>query len=396
METYQEPFLHTLNAKVTNIEEKDGFLLIELDNTIFYPSGGGQPCDTGIIKNNYFEGKVVDVSKKDSKIIHKVKVIDGTLKINDKVTCQNNINRRLSFVRMHSGEHVFMGALLKTIKDIKVDKVRLDENESSLFVICNNLTWENIFEAEKLANKIIKEGRDIIVKDVTKEEAAKIPGLRIKLDRIKDEKIRIVEVKDHDLSACAGTHALKTNFIGNFFVTRFNLVKGTYEIRFKTNVSEELFELAYISRKTASIIRKDVKEIPEFIENLMQENERKTEKLRELSANLVKEFKQEKIGEINFVYNIFDEVEKKQLIDQAASLKKEKTVVCFLNKLNDNAQVIIVASEDSGFKANELLKNIMDKFNGKGGGRDNFAMGSLKAEFSEKALETIKEFIKSS
>jgi len=394
MKTYQEPFLHEKKAKVTNIEEKEGFLLVELDDTIFYPAGGGQPCDTGIIKNNYFEGKVVDVSKKDDKIVHKVKIIDGTLKINDMVSCEHSINRRLKLLRMHSGEHVFMGALLKTIKDVKVDKVRLDENESSFFVICKDLTWEKIFEAEKLANKIIKENRDIIVKEVTKEEVAKIPGLRIKLDRIKDEKIRIVEVKDHDIAACAGTHALKTNFIGNFLVTKFNLVKEAYEIRFKTNVSEDLFELARIARKTASIIRKELNQIPGFVENLMQENERKTIKLRELSANLVKEFKQEKIGEINFVYNIFDEVEKKQLIDQAASLKKEKTVVCFLNKLGDNAQVVLVVSEDSGFKANEILKKLMDKFNGKGGGRDNFAMGSLKADISEKAVELVKEIIR--
>ncbi|OIO62039.1 hypothetical protein COY26_05110 [Candidatus Woesearchaeota archaeon CG_4_10_14_0_2_um_filter_33_10] len=394
METYQESFLHKKDAKITNIEEKEDFLLVELDDTIFYPAGGGQPCDTGIIKNNYFEGKVVNISKKDGKIVHKVKIIDGTLKIDDMVSCEHSINRRLRLVRMHSGEHIFMGALLKTIKDIKVNKVRLDEDESSLFVICKNLTWEKIFEAEKLANKIIKENRDIIVKEITKEEAAKIPGLRIKLDRIKDEKIRIVEIKDHDISACAGTHALKTNFIGNFLVTKFNLFKGDYEIRFKTNVSEDLFELARIARLSSSIIKKDVKEVPEFIENLMQENEKKTAKLRELSASLVKEFNEEKINDINFVYNTFDEVEKKQLIDQAASLKKEKTVVCFLNKLCDNAQIIIVASEDSGFKANELLKNLMDKFNGKGGGRDNFAMGSIKVEFSEKIIETLKELVK--
>jgi len=394
METYQESFLHKKDAKITNIEEKEDFLLVELDDTIFYPAGGGQPCDTGIIKNNYFEGKVVNISKKDGKIVHKVKIIDGTLKIDDMVSCEHSINRRLRLVRMHSGEHIFMGALLKTIKDIKVNKVRLDEDESSLFVICKNLTWEKIFEAEKLANKIIKENRDIIVKEITKEEAAKIPGLRIKLDRIKDEKIRIVEIKDHDISACAGTHALKTNFIGNFLVTKFNLFKGDYEIRFKTNVSEDLFELARIARLSSSIIKKDVKEVPEFIENLMQENEKKTAKLRELSASLVKEFNEEKINDINFIYSIFDEVEKKQLVDQAALLKKEKTVVCFLNKLCDNAQIIIVASEDSGFKANELLKNLMDKFNGKGGGRDNFAMGSIKVEFSEKIIETLKELVK--
>jgi len=394
METYQEPFLHEKNASVKNIEEKNGFLLVELDDTVFYPGGGGQPCDTGTIRNNYFEGKVVDVSKKDGRIIHKVKAVDGALKINDNVTCGHSVKKRLSLVRMHSGEHVFMGALLKTIKDIKVNKVRLDEDESSLFVICENLTWEKVFEAEKLANSIIKENSDIIVKEITKEEAAKIPGLRIKLDRIKDEKIRIVEVKNHDISACAGTHALKTGFIGNFLVTRFNLVRGAYEIRFKTNVSDEFFDYADIARKTASIIKKDIKEVPEFIENLMQENEKKTAKLRELSASLVKEFNEEKINDINFIYSIFDEVEKKQLVDQAALLKKEKTVVCFLNKLGDNAQIIIVASEDSGFKANELLKDIMEKFNGKGGGRENFAMGSIKAEFSEKAIKTFKDLIR--
>jgi len=60
METYQESFLHKKDAKITNIEEKEDFLLVELDDTIFYPAGGGQPCDTGIIKNNYFEGKVVN------------------------------------------------------------------------------------------------------------------------------------------------------------------------------------------------------------------------------------------------------------------------------------------------------------------------------------------------
>ncbi|MBU4283780.1 MAG: hypothetical protein KJ968_01620 [Nanoarchaeota archaeon] len=394
MKTYQEPFFHEKESKVTNIEEKYGFLLVELDDTIFYPAGGGQPCDTGIIKNNYFEGKVVDVSKKNSKIVHKLKIIDGTLKINDRVICQHSIKRRLSLVRMHSGEHVFMGALLKTIKDIKVDKVRLDEDESSLFVICRDLTWEKIFEAEKLANKIIKENKDIIVKDVTKEEAAKIHGLRIKIDRIKDEKIRIVEVKDYDIAACTGTHALKTGFVGNIMITKFNIVRGVYEIRFKTNVSEELFELARIARLSSSIIKKDVKEVPDFIKKLMTDNELKTNKIRELSSKLVQDVNEEKINDINFISNIFQDVERKQLVDHAASLVKEKTIVCFINKIGEDSQLLIMASEDSSIKANELLKEVMKKFNGRGGGRENFAMGSLKADFSEKAVETLKELVK--
>ena len=395
METYQESFLHEKEAKVTNIEEKEGFLLVELDDTIFYPAGGGQPCDTGIIKNNYFEGKVVDVSKKDDKIVHKVKIIDGTLKINDKIICRHSINRRLSLVRMHSGEHIFVGALLKIIKDVKVDKIMLDEDESSLFVICKDLTWEKIFEAEKLANKIIKEDRNIIVKEVSKEEAAKIPGLRIKLDRIKSDKIRLVEIKDHDIAACTGTHALKTSFVGNILITKFNIVRGVYEIRFKTNVTEDLFELARIARLSSSIIKKDVKEVPDFIKKLIADNELKTTKIRELSSKLVQDVNEEKINDINFISNIFEDVERKQLVDHAASLVKEKTIVCFINKIGENSQLLIMASEDSEINANKLLREVMNKFNGHGGGRENFAMGSFKKEFADKALDLVRDIVKS-
>jgi len=394
MATYHNPFLHKLETKVKNIEERDGSLLVELDDTIFYPGGGGQPHDKGIIKNENFYGEIDEVLKSNGKIIHKVKPVKGKLNQGDSVLCEHDIERRLNLLRMHSGEHIFVGALLKIIKDIKVDKINLREDESSLFVKCDNLTWEQIFKAERNANQIIKEGRDIIVKDVSKEEAKNIPGLRIKLDRIKDEKIRIVEVKGHDISACAGVHALKTDFIGNFLVTKFNLVHGSYELRFKTNVSNEFFDYADVARKTASIIKKDVAQIPEFFENLIKDNEKKTSKLRELSSMIADDFKQEKIKDINFIYSIFEDIEKKQLTDKANSLKKEKTVVCFLNKLKDNAQVIITCSEDSGFKANELLKKILEKFDGKGGGRDNFAMGAVKPEFCDNAIETLKELLK--
>ncbi|MDD5086702.1 MAG: DHHA1 domain-containing protein, partial [Candidatus Nanoarchaeia archaeon] len=387
METYHNPFLHKIETKVKNIQQKDGFLLVELEDTIFYPGGGGQPHDKGIIKNENFHGEIDEVSKNNGKIIHKIKPAKGKLNQGDSVICEHDIERRLSLLRMHSGEHIFVGALLKIIKDIKVEKINLREDESSLFVKCNNLTWEQIFKAERVANQIIKEGRDIIVKDVSKEEAKNIKGLRIKLDRIKDEKIRIVEIKEHDVSACAGVHALKTDFIGNFLVTKFNLIHGSYEIRFKTNISNEFFDYADIARKTASIIKKDVTQIPEFVENLIKDNEEKTSKLRELSAKIADDFKQENINDINFIYNIFEGIEKKQLTDKANSFKKEKTVICFINKIKDNSQIIITCSDDSGFKANELLKSILEKFDGKGGGRENFAMGAIKPDFCDKAIK---------
>ena len=377
--------------RITSLEKKDSFLFIEVEDTIFYPGGGGQPHDTGVIENNNFQGKEVEVFKKEDKIIHKVKSVKGSLKVGDSVILKIDKEKREKIVRMHTGEHIFYKCLEKEIKGLKLKKIDLDSSESSFFVEALNLTWEDVFKAEKLANELIEKDLPIIKHHYTKEEAIKLGKLRIKPERIKSNNIRVIEVKDFDWSACAGCHSKSTGFIGNILITKFGKAKGGYEIRFKVNVKSELYDLAKTSRIVASFLETDHNNILDKIKKIIDDSENYKNKFRELSAKLLSNFSEEIIKDINFIYALVEEVEKKQLTDKSNELLKEKTIVCLISTNNDRSTVLLNSSKDLKLDAPTLLNTILSNFDGRGGGRDNFAMGSVESKFKDNVIVEFKK-----
>ncbi len=297
--------------------------------------------------------------------------------------------------RMHSGEHVFIQSLIRQNKDIKVEKVELDEKESKVFVLADKLNWETIFKAEKLANDIIKEAREIGIKEIPKSEANNFEDLRVRLDRIKSAKVRVVEVKDFDVSACAGEHCSNTSQIGDFLVTGFNaLGNNRYEIRFIVDIKEELFEQSKKFRKILSLLNTDKEKAVESVNALKEKNKNLTEQIREFQKEQPLKINEEKKNSINFIYGIFENYEKLILMRKINEFVKEKTVVCFLNTSDKGTYIIISISEDTGYNANELLQKINKEFDGKGGGKADFATGFVETKYKEKIIPALRNLIK--
>jgi len=293
--------------------------------------------------------------------------------------------------RMHTGEHIFVGALIKDNPDIAMEKVKLDEHESVAYIFCKDLDWDKVLEAEKLTNKIIRENRKVIIKEIPKQEAADLPGLRIRIERIKEDNVRVVEIEGYDVSACTGQHCTETGQVKHFLVTSFNsLGKGRFEIRFMVDVIEKLYDLSTPARKITAIIGADYSTLEKSIENLKQENERMKEQLRELQKQ---SFEQVPDGDV--VYKSVDNFEKKILISAAKEWSKQKKLVCFMNKLDGSLQVLIATSEKSEKNAEEILKGLIEKFNGKGGGKDHFAMGGFEEKHEQKISEAINIYTSS-
>ena len=222
MYKYHDPFLFECQQTVTNVTIEGNFLLIELDDTIFYPGGGGQPHDTGAIVSGNFKGEVTEVSKKDDTIVHKTNVLSGEVKIGDKLLLKINQNRRIKLIKMHSGEHILFKVLETVLGEVKLVKIDLDEIESSLFIDTKEVTWDKLFIVEELTNKIINENRDLVSTIYSKEDAVNLGKLRIKPERIKSNQVRVIEVEGFDWSACAGIHAPNSKYIGNLLITKFN------------------------------------------------------------------------------------------------------------------------------------------------------------------------------
>jgi alanyl-tRNA synthetase len=391
MHKYQDAFLFEDNANVISVNE-NSLLEIVLDETIFYPGGGGQPCDTGFIRTDSFEGEVVEVAD-EGRIIHRVKPLWGTLKQGDKVSLSLDRERRLSLVRMHTGEHILFKSLQTVLGEITLDKINLDVDESSLFIFAKSVVWDSLFKAEELANKIIKEDRPVIHKEYNKEDAVVMQKLRIKPERIASDTVRVVEVEGFDFSACTGTHAASTGLVGNLLITKFGFVKGSWEIRFKANLKDEFFDYAKVARKAATILNTDIVNVIPSIERLKQEALEYKEKFRNLSFKFLDNYSEEKIGSITLITNIVEDIEKKQLVDKAASLIEEKTIVLFVNRAEGRATILISISPDLKINAPELLNRIISDIGGKGGGKDSSAMGSVDEKHADSIIEKAKHII---
>ncbi|MBD3204159.1 hypothetical protein GF327_07725 [Candidatus Woesearchaeota archaeon] len=393
MKLYQDPFLFKTSAKVKNITEKNDFLFAEFDRTNFYPGGGGQPNDIGTVENENFTGKVVSVEKINNRIIHKIKPIKGKLSIDDKVNLNINKNRRISLIKMHTGEHILFKSIKKQIPDIKLDKIDLKQDESSLYVKSNNLSWKTLFEAEDLANSIIQADKKIHIKFLDKTEAEKNKELRIKLDRISSEKIRVIEIDDFDLSACAGIHAKTTGFVKNIIITKFVFQKGSYEIRFKTDAINKIFNYSKTARQAADILNTDPDSVISLLKKTIHERDEFKEKYRNLLDKIPVSLNTEKTGNIIFKYKVFENYNRKKLIDTINENKEDDSIILLINKKEKNATVMLTCSDTLDYDILQILKKSFRKFNGKGGGRNKFAQGSVNSKHINALIKEIRNLI---
>jgi Ser-tRNA(Ala) deacylase AlaX len=212
----KDHYLREFDARVTNAETN----FVTLDRTAFYPTGGGQPNDIGVIRWDGGESKVVDVSKKTGIVLHKVDgaappqgaMIHGTL----------DWDRRYAFMRYHSALHVLCGLVyhmyggLVTGGQIYPDRARMDFD-------LQDLSTDRVQEIEKECNRAIQASRPIVVRFLPREEAMKHPDLiRTKINLLPPEieEVRVVEIEGLDVQADGGTHVANTREIQGIKVVK--------------------------------------------------------------------------------------------------------------------------------------------------------------------------------
>ncbi len=190
-----------------------------LDQTIFYARGGGQPSDSGKIIANGNEFLVLEVSKKDGEIIHKIDK-EG-LSAGMSAKCDVNWERRHKIMRSHTAAHILATVMARdanaliTGNQIETDKARFD------FAL-ENFDRELMDRTVEAANKEIEKNADVKVYSLPREEAMKIPGI-VKLASALPPNIpifRIVEIVGIDIQADGGTHVKNTSEIGKIKIIK--------------------------------------------------------------------------------------------------------------------------------------------------------------------------------
>lgn len=208
-----------LDATITAIGPKE----FELDRTIFYPTGGGVPHDTGTILANGASYNIVDVKKSEENVIH-VLGSDAAVRIGDHVKCVLDWDRRYAYMKYHTAAHVVGGVIEKkygamyTGGQIYHDRARFDFDVPNF---SKNVALEAIRESQR----VIDEKRNVIARIITKEEALRIPNLARTepgvelLKRL--EIIRVVEIVGFDVQLDGGLHVANTSEIGSVELSNF-------------------------------------------------------------------------------------------------------------------------------------------------------------------------------
>ena len=204
----QDAYLKEAEATVTSLEERG----VRLDRSIFYPTGGGQPGDTGSLRWDGGEARIVDAVKADgADVLHVLAPDAPRPAVGTKLHSTLDWDRRLLHMRMHTALHV-MSAVIKgnvTGGQVGADKSRLDFNLEGEVPAKEWVTEE--------INKLIALDRPVTPEWITDEELSARPEL-VKTMSVRPPmgagRVRLLAIEGIDLQACGGTHVARTGEIG--------------------------------------------------------------------------------------------------------------------------------------------------------------------------------------
>ncbi|CAI1492551.1 Alanine--tRNA ligase [Thermococcus nautili] len=392
---YEDPFMKEFDAEVVKVIDD----WVVLNQTAFYPEGGGQPYDTGTLEVNGEEVKVTNVQKVGKVILHRVEKPE-LFKPGVKVHGKLDWDRRIQHMRHHTGTHVLMGALVRVLgkhvwqagSQLHKDWARLDISHYK------RITEEELREIERLANRVVMENRKVTWEWLPRTEAEMKYGFRLYQGGVVPGRvIRVLKIEDWDVQACGGTHLPNTGLIGPIKILRTERIQdGVERIIFAAGEAaiDWMQETEKLLKKTAEIFRVPPEKVPETAErffNEWKEARKEVEKLRkELAKLLVYELenKVEKVGEVEFIGAVVEGT-MDDLREAANRLRKEKRVVVLISR---EGHFVVAVGDGLDLKAGELAKIITSVAGGGGGGRKELAQGRIKNPLkAEEAIEEVKK-----
>lgn len=394
------------NQTVPEAKELEEVELV-LDITPFYPEKGGQVGDRGIIEGENFLFEVIDTqTPTEGLIVHKGKVLFGTVKEGDFVRAKVDKERRENIMRHHTATHLLHAALRNVLGDHvkQAGSLVSDEYLRFDFTHFESLSDEEIKMVEELVNREIMKNEEVICQEMEYEQAIKTGAMAIFEEKYSD----IVRVITAGISKelCGGTHVKRTGDIGYFkILSEYAVSSGTRRIEAVAGIKaveeglKEHFLLKDLSRvltvKEDEILDRVVK-----LQNQLKEKEKEIELLK-------KKIALEKLNQnLNVIekedYKVaFAEVENlsaNELREVADNIKQKlgKSIVLLVSKDKEKAKVnlvVMVSKELTDiFKAGDIVKKLAPIIDGSGGGKPDFAQGG--GTNLQKVSQLLEEFKK--
>lgn len=343
---------------------------ISLDITAFYPGGGGQMNDLGKICGL----DVTEVKVKGDEIYHKVP--GHSIRINDKVWCSVDWERRYDMMLGHTAEHLLFGSLKREVPDIEIVKIFISQ-ESKYVVVDRDVEWDVIGRAQNSVNKAVNDNMSVSKITMSRDDP-EMKDIRAKMERIDGEYITVVEIGDADIAACSGIHVRETGEIGCLIVDRkVSAGKDGYAIHFRVgnDALRRSMELANDCLRIADVLGAKTDDVVKAVSNVKHELETGTKQLRSAMKRLLNDMQPLTICNIPVYSGIFETNDRTAVTDAAEKIRSEGGIAVLL-MVGDTLSVIM-SSGAKGVDCSVILKEVLTKAGGRGGGKRDFAQGGV-------------------
>ena len=402
---YQDESIRHFQAKVLKIVE--GKYVI-LDQTAFYPRGGGQEPDTGEIEGV----KVVEVTKQADVVVHKIEVGGRIPAERQTINGKVNARRRDLITKHHTATHILNSASRNTLGSwVWQNSAFKEENYGRLDITHHStLTREEVKNIERTANRVIRENHPVIIRTYDRGDAEQQFSFRIYQGGVvPTSNVRIVNINGWDIEACGGTHVKSSGEIGlvkivkseriQDGVVRLEFVAGEAAVSYMQQLDSQLASIA----QTLGSSRE---KIIESFDKAMEEAESAKKKLRTIlrvvSLQIAKSISNQakELDSGVHLYATYDEELDEEyhiaIGEKAIELNSHLVYLALISK-GQGIRVIVFVGETARnkVKAGAIAKQISNKLGGSGGGDSRFGQGGGGSkEMIREALLLAEEVIK--
>jgi alanyl-tRNA synthetase len=403
---YKDPFQKEFQGKVLAVLESK---FVVLDQTCFYPEGGGQPADTGVLQISSGSIKVIDTQKIGRVIVHE---IDGKPpRVGETIRGSIEWDRRISLMRHHTGTHLVLGAARRVLGQHAwqagaqkgVDSSRIDISHYE------KITDEQVKEIERLATEVALQDIPVESEWLPREKAEQLFGYKLYQGGVVPGRdLRIIKIDDWDVEACGGTHCTRTGQIGAIKILHTERIQdGVERIIFAagTQALRAFQEQEKKLKAISSAIEAPVEKVDQYVQALVEDRAKLAKRLEEMS----KQWAEQEAGKLLQASKTVDRVkmctakysrgeENDMVILNNIIVEQEPYAVTVLFLVKDSVRAFVGAGKEAielGVNAGKLANKLAAMLGGGGGGKDYFGQGGgTNIGAADQALQSSESALK--
>ncbi|MDO8155901.1 alanyl-tRNA editing protein [Bacillus toyonensis] len=360
--------------------DKEDNLYVVLNETAFYPTGGGQPYDTGTLNGTL----VTNVEEVNGEIRHFIAEQLETAEVEGKI----NWERRFDHMQQHAAQHILSAAFWDHF-NIPTIGFHLGKETVTIDLETENLPAETIEKAVQIANNIVFENHPIRIQWMNLEEAKTLP---LRKEPTLTENIRVVIIENFDYNGCGGTHPRRTGEVGLIQVLNWERNKGGIRLTFIAGwrTLKLTGQQQQIMKDVSKQLNSSETDIPAKVAQLLisqKENEKAIQTMNEklLFAEANELLQQPAEIHAGFLISkVFTNRSMQEVAKLSAIIteQQEHAITYFIIENDDKLQCILACGKTVTLDMNALLKDALPAIEGKGGGNKKSARGGGKAIMS--------------